>query len=150
MPTVKPIPEGYHTVTPYLVATGAAKLIDFMKQAFGAQELFRMAAPDGSIGHAEVKIGDSHIMLGEAGGPHPAMRTMIYLYVPNVDETYKRALAAGAISETEPKDQFYGDRNAGVKDPSGNKWYIATHVEDVAPAEMDKRAQAAMKQQHGA
>ena len=79
MPTVKPIPEGYHTVTPYLVATGAAKLIDFMKQAFGAQELFRMAAPDGKIGHAEVKIGDSHIMLGEAGGPHPAMPAMITL-----------------------------------------------------------------------
>jgi PhnB protein len=150
MPTVKPIPEGYHSVTPYLVVTGASKLIDFMKQAFGAQEIHRMAAPDGTIMHAEVKIGDSHIMVGEAGGPNPAMPTMLYLYVTDTDATYKRALAAGATSEMEPKNQFYGDRNAGVKDASGNRWYIATHVEDVAPAEMEKRAQAAMKQRQGA
>jgi PhnB protein len=150
MAAVNPIPQGYHAVSPYLIVPGASKLIDFMKQAFGAQEIHRMAAPDGTIMHAEVQIGDSRIMLGEAGGPFPAMPTTLYLYVPDTDATYKRALAAGATSETEPKDQFYGDRNAGVKDPSGNRWFIATHIEDVAPAEMEKRAQAAMKQRQGA
>jgi len=147
---VKLIPEGYHTVTPYLVVEGASKLIDFIKQAFGGQEIHRMATPDGKIMHAEVKIGDSRIMLGEAGGPYKPMPASIYLYVTDTDATYKRALAAGATSETEPKDQFYGDRNAGVRDASGNRWFIATHIEDVAPEEMNKRAQTAMKQRQGA
>ena len=146
---VKPIPEGYHTVTPYLAVEGAAKIIEFTKQAFGAQERHRMAAPDGSIMHAEVKIGDSHVMLGEARGPVKAMPSMLYLYVPDVDAVYQRAIGAGAKSEQEPADQFYGDRTAAVMDAAGNRWYIATHVEEVAPAEMEKRAQAAMKQRQG-
>jgi PhnB protein len=150
MATVKPIPEGYHTVTPYLIAEGASKVIEFMKQAFGGQELHRMAAPDGTIMHAEVKIGDSQIMLGEAKGPWKPMPTMLYLYVPDVDAVYKRALSAGGVSEQEPADQFYGDRTAGVRDASGNRWYIGTHIEDVAPEEMARRAQAAMKQRQGA
>ena len=142
---VKPIPEGYHTVTPYLAVEGAAKIIEFTKQAFGAQERHRMAAPDGSIMHAEVKIGDSHVMLGEARGPVKAMPSMLYLYVPDVDAVYQRAIGAGAKSEQEPADQFYGDRTASVKDFAGNIWGIGKHIEDVDPEEMDRRAKAAHK-----
>jgi uncharacterized glyoxalase superfamily protein PhnB len=147
---VKPIPEGFHAVTPYFIVTGAAKLIDFTKQAFGAQEIERMAMPDGTIMHAEVKIGDSIIMLGDAGGQWGPMPASVYLYVNDTDAVYKRALQAGATSLMEPADQFYGDRNAGVKDPTGNMWWIATHKEDVAPDELRRRSEAAMKQRHGA
>ena len=143
--TVKPIPDGYHSVTPYLTVQGAAKLIDFLKQAFEAQEIERLTRPDGAIGHAEVKIGDSIVMMGEAGGEWTPMPGAMYLYVNDVDATYKRALQAGAVSTMEPMDQFYGDRSAGVKDPSGNQWWIATHKEDLSPEELAKRAQAAMK-----
>jgi len=145
---VQPIPDGYHTVTPYLVLEGAAKFIDFAKQAFGAEETFRMAGPDGKIGHAELKIGDSMIMLGDAPGAQSGpMPGMLHLYVPDADASYKRALQAGATSLREPADQFYGDRSAGVKDAFGNQWWLATHIEDVAPEEMQKRAAAAMAQQ---
>ena len=142
----KPIPEGSHSITPYLVVERAGKLIDFLKQAFDAKELYRMAQPDGTIVHAQLKIGDSPVMLGEACGEHKPMPCSLYLYVPDADASYKRALQAGAASITEPADQFYGDRNAGVRDPSGNFWWIATHKEDVAPEELRRRAQAAMKQ----
>jgi PhnB protein len=142
---VKPIPEGYHTVTSYLVVPGVTNLINFLKRAFNAAELHRMARPDGTIMHAEVKIGDSHVMLGEPMGQWPPMPCALYLYVNDTDATYKRALEAGATSLMEPADQFYGDRNAGVKDPSGNFWWIATHKEDVPPEELEKRAEAAMK-----
>ena len=142
---VKPIPEGYHSVTPYLVVPGAGRLIEFLKEAFKAEEVERMSQPDGTVMHAEVRIGDSIIMMGEASGKFPAMPAAIYLYVPDVDAVYKRALAAGAASTMEPANQFYGDRNAGVKDPSGNLWWIATHVEDVPREEMAKRAAAAKK-----
>lgn len=137
---VKPIPEGYHTVTPYLVVPGAAKLIEFLRHVFDAQEIERMARPDGTVMHAEVRIGDSVVMMGEASGEKPAMPAMLYLYVKDCDATYKRALQAGAISVMEPADQFYGDRNAAVKDASGNQWWMATHVEDVPPEEMARRA----------
>jgi PhnB protein len=140
---VKPIPEGYHTVTPYLTVPGVPRLIDFLKQAFDAQEIERMTQPDGTIRHAEVRIGDSVVMMGEPGGERQSMPSGIYLYVNDTDTTYKRALQAGATSLMEPADQFYGDRSAGVKDPSGNYWWIATHQEDVPPEELKKRAEAA-------
>jgi uncharacterized glyoxalase superfamily protein PhnB len=146
---VRPIPEGFHTVTPYVVVSGASKLIDFLKQAFDAREVHRMARPDGVIMHAQVRIGDSFIMLADAGGPWPAMPTAIYLYVPDTDAAYRSALAAGSTSLMEPADQFYGDRNAGVKDPTGNQWWIATHIEDVSTEELHRRAEAAMKQRQG-
>lgn len=127
---VKPIPEGFHTVTPYLCVKGAAELVEFVKDVFGATELVRSIGSAGGM-HAEVKIGDSMIMIGG----YPAMPeenpAAIYLYVDNVDELYERALKAGATSITPPQDQPYGDRNAGVKDPFGNVWYIAKHISDV-------------------
>ncbi len=144
---VKPIPKGFHSVTPYLTVPGVAKLLDFLKQAFGAKEVMPpMSRPDGGIAHAEVKIGDSIVMMGEPMGEFKAMPATIYLYVEDTDAVYQRALKAGASSVQEPANQFYGDRNAGVRDPSGNLWYIATHKEDVPPEEMAKRAEAAMKQ----
>ena len=144
----KPIPEGHHTVTPYLVVRGAAKTIDFIKNAFGAELAFEpMKRPDGLIMHAELKIGDSRVMIGDASDKHPPTQSTIHLYVPNVDAVYQRAVAAGGVSSMEPMDQFYGDRTGSVKDPAGNTWYIATHKEDVAPAELKKRADAMFKQQ---
>jgi PhnB protein len=139
---VKPIPEGYHTVTPYLVVEDAAALIDFLKQAFDAEERHRMARPDGTIMHAEVKIGDSFLMLGNSSAEHKPLQCMIYLYVEDADATYQRAIQAGATSVMAPADQFYGDRNGGVKDSWGNFWWIGTHIEDVSSEEVARRAQA--------
>jgi len=138
--TVKPIPQGYHTITPYLVVPGAAQLIDFLKQAFGAEEILRMAQPDGTIMHAEVKIGDSGVMLSEASGENKPMPAMLHLYVEDMDGAYQRALQAGATSLREPADQFYGDRIGGVRDSFGNQWWLATHIEDVSAEEMTRRA----------
>ncbi len=147
---VKPIPDGFHTVTPYLVVPGLAQVIDFLKQTFDAQEVMRMPRPDGAVAHAELKIGDSIVMMGEPMGPQqPPMPSMLYLYVKDVDAAYQRAVKAGGTSVQGPANQFYGDRNAMVKDSSGNIWGIATHVEDIAPEEMAKRAEAAMKQRQG-
>jgi PhnB protein len=143
---VKPIPDGYHTVTPYLTVQGVSKLIDFLKQAFEAREIERMTQPDGTIMHAEVRIGDSVVMMGEARDQWKPVPGAIYLYVNDTDAVYKRALRAGATSLMEPADQFYGDRSAGVKDPSGNYWWIATHQEDVPPEELKRRAETALKQ----
>jgi len=142
---VKPIPEGYHAVTPYLIARGADKLLDFVKNVFDAQETFRMPGPNGTIGHAEFRIGDSMLMISDGGEEHPPMPCSLYVYVDDVDATYKRALKAGAKSEKEPADQFYGDRTASVKDFAGNIWGIGKHIEDVDPEEMDRRAKAAHK-----
>jgi uncharacterized glyoxalase superfamily protein PhnB len=130
--TIKPIPEGYHTITPYLVVEGAAQLIDFLKQAFDGEEIQRMTRPDGTIMHAEVKIGDSRVMIGEAGGEYPPMPAMLHLYVEDTDALYRRALQAGAVSLREPMDEVYGDRMSGVKDLCGNQWWIATHIKEVA------------------
>ncbi|MBI4963293.1 MAG: VOC family protein [Desulfomonile tiedjei] len=141
--SVKPIPEGFRSITPFLVVKGASGLIDFLKTAFGATELFRMDHPDGSVMHAEITIGDSIVMLGEAMKEFPPIPCMLYLYVADVDATYRAALDAGAESMEEPKDQFWGDRAAGVTDPAGNKWWIATHVEDVVPEELARRAKEA-------
>lgn len=145
---VKPIPDGYHSVTPYLVVEGVAKLIEFLKQAFDATEKERMSRPDGTVMHAEVKIGDSVVMMGEAAGEFSPMPSMLHLYVNDTDAVYKRAMEAGATSVREPADQFYGDRSAGIKDPCGSTWYIATHQEDVSPEEMAKRAER-VASQHG-
>ena len=146
----KPVPDGYHTVTPYLTVRGAAKVIEFLKQAFGAElSLEPVKRPDGAIMHAEVKIGDSRVMLGEENEMAKATTTSLYVYVPNVDSVYQRAVKAGGNSVMEPTDMFYGDRTGSVKDPSGNTWSIATHKEDVAPQELAKRAEAFFKQQKG-
>jgi PhnB protein len=122
-----PIPEGFHTVTPYLVVPGVARLIKFLKQAFDAEETIRAAREDGSISHAAVRIGDSMVEMGEASGDWKAMPAGLHLYVKNADEVYQRALKAGATSLYEPRDMDYGDLEGGVMDPSGNQWYIATH-----------------------
>jgi uncharacterized glyoxalase superfamily protein PhnB len=144
---VKKIPDGYHTVTPYLVVHGAAQVLEFAVQAFGAREVERMTRPDGTIMHAEMKIGDSIVMMGEASAEHPAMPAMLHVYVDDADTIYKRALQAGATSVREPADQFYGDRSGGVKDAAGNHWWIATHKEDVPPDELKRRAEAFARQQ---
>jgi PhnB protein len=145
--SVKFKPDDYRTVTPYLIVPGAPKLLAFMKQVFDAKERFVMAGPDGTVGHAEVAIGDSVIMFADSSPRYGPRNAMLYLYVEDVDATYKRALEAGATSVTEPADQFYGDRSAGVEDSFGIHWGIATHVEDVAPEEIAKRAKAVMAQQ---
>jgi len=148
---VKPIPEGYHTLTPYLTIRNAAAALDFYKRAFDAQEIFRIASPDGKIGHAEIRIGDSAIMLSdefpEMGANAPetlgGSPVMLHLYVENVDTLVDRAVQAGGRLERPVADQFYGDRGGMVTDPFGHKWWIATHVEDVPPDELERRSKAA-------
>ena len=137
----KPIPQGFGTVTPFLRVADAAKQIDFLQKAFAAQLTFRMNGPDGSLIHAEVKIGDSMVMIGQAP-PGQEMHSMINLYVPDTDAVYHSAIAAGASSIREPADQFYGDRSGGVRDVSGNEWWMATHIEDVSQEEMERRMKA--------
>lgn len=145
---VKPIPDGFHTITPYLIVDDAAKTITFMQTAFGAKhEHEPTKRPDGKIMHATLKIGDSMLMIASSSDHAKASPVMLYLYVPNVDAAYQKALKAGATSVMEVADQFYGDRSGGVKDPAGNSWFFGTHIEDVAPAEMKKRAAEFFKQQ---
>jgi PhnB protein len=149
---VRPIPEGYHTATSYLVVNGAANAIDFYKRAFGAKEVLRMGLPDGKIMHAEIKIGNSPIMLADeapdrgARGPHALGGTPVstLLYVEDVDALAAQAVAAGARQVRPVEDQFYGDRAGTFADPFGHVWTIATHVEDVPEEEMAERARAAM------
>jgi PhnB protein len=138
--TVKYKPEGYHTVTPYLIVSDAAAVIDFVVKALGGEETVRMPGPEGRIGHAEVRVGDSMIMLADTPEHSDPMPTMLHLYVEDADATYRRALDTGASSLQEPRDEFYGDRMAGVLDSVGNKWYFATHVQDISPEEMGRRA----------
>jgi PhnB protein len=153
MADVKPIPDGYHSVTPYLICDGAAKAIEYYKNAFGATELFRMDH-DGKIGHAELKIGDSPIMLADEY-PQMGYRSpkalggtpvSIMIYVEDVDTVYQRAIDAGATEVKPLQDQFYGDRSGTLTDPFGHVWTIATHKEDVSMEEMNRRMAAA----HGA
>ena len=148
----KPIPEGYHVITPYLTVDDAAEAIEYYKEAFGAKERGRMDAPEGKIGHAELEIGDSLVMLSDAL-PQFATRSprelggtsvSIHMYVEDVDAVVKKAVDAGATITMEVADQFWGDRFGSVKDPFGHVWSIATHVEDVPPEEMAERAKAAM------
>ncbi len=136
---VKPVPEGYHTVVPYLIAKDADAQLEFLKRAFAATEHHISRHANGAIMHADVIIGDSHVMLSQANEQYAAAPASIYLYVPDTDAVYRAALAAGATSMMEPADQFYGDRNAGVTDAQGNSWWIGTHVEDVAPEELERR-----------
>jgi PhnB protein len=126
------VPKGLHSVNPYLHPLRAEPLISFLKRAFSAEEVAKHASPDGVVHHAVIRVGDSVVEMGEAHGKYETMKAMFYLYVPNVDAVYKQAVAAGATSFQEPTDQFYGDRNAGVRDAFGNTWYIATHIKDVA------------------
>ena len=148
---VKPVPEGFHTVTPYIVVDGAEKIIRFMKEDFGAEPVFEpMMRPDGKVMHAEFKIGNSIVMISDSSERAQATSSMLYLYVPNVDAVYQKALKAGGTSEMEPADMFYGDRSGGVTDPAGNRWHIGTHIEDLSPAELKKRATEFMKQQNKA
>jgi PhnB protein len=149
---VKPIPEGYHSVTPYLAVDGAAEAIEYYKQAFGAKERVRMDAPGDKIGHAELEIGDSLVMLSDAF-PQASTRpptelggtsASVFMYVEDVDAVVKQAVDAGATVTMEVADQFWGDRFGSVQDPFGHLWSIATHVEDVPPEEMAERAKAAM------
>jgi PhnB protein len=149
---VKPIPEGYHSLTPYLSIKGAGAAIEYYKKAFGATELMHMPAPGGLVGHAEIKIGDSIIMLADEcpeGNKSPqtlgGTPVSLVLYVEDVDAVFKRAVDAGAKAVREPSNQFYGDRSAGVTDPFGHSWYIHTHVEDLTPEEIGKRAAALHK-----
>lgn len=139
----KPVPDGYHTVTPYLTVDDAALQIDFLKSAFNARVKYEMKDDKGNIRHAEVIIGDSVLMIGQTRDEWKPRPMTFYLYVPDVDALYKTALAAGAKSLQEVTTQFYGDRSGGVEDPQGNYWWIATHVEDVSPEEMDRRMKAA-------
>ena len=145
---VAPIPEGYHSVTPYLMVRGVGRLIGFLKAAFDATEVVpAMKRSDGTIAHAEYRIRDSIVMMGEPMGRFEPMPSTIHLYVSDADAVYERALRAGAASIMEPANQFYGDRSAGVRDSCGNIWWIATHTEDVGPQELAKRAEAWLKQQ---
>lgn len=143
---VKPIPDGYHSVQPYLIVHDAASAIDFYKAAFGATERLRMTQKDGSIGHAELQLGDSCIMLADENAQMDAFCPTHYggspitllIYTENCDAMYQRAIAAGAKNVRQPTDQFYGDRMAGIQDPSGHTWFIATHIQDVSREELEK------------
>jgi PhnB protein len=144
-----PIPKGYHTITPSLTCRDAAKAIDFYKKAFGAQELMRMPSPDGKIGHAEIKIGDSVVFIsdefpGRTAAPSPTATpsSSLFLYVEDVDAVYNRAVSAGAKSTMPLQDMFWGDRFGNVVDPFGHQWGLATHIEDVAPDEIERRSAA--------
>ena len=152
---VKPIPDGYTAVTPYLTIKGAAAAIDFYKKAFGAEEALRMNSPDGKVMHAEIRIGGAVVMLHDEMPEWKALSPQtigdtpcsIMLYVNDVDAVFKRALEAGATSVMDVADQFYGDRCGGIKDPFGHKWSIATHIEDVPHDEIGRRAAKMFEQQ---
>ncbi len=147
--SIKPIPEGYHNVTPYLIVDGAADAIRFYERAFGATELFRMEMGD-RIGHAEIKIGDSFVMLADEHpdlghlGPNSrgGATSSLMLYLEDVDAAFQRALDAGAVEARAVQDQFYGDRSGTLTDPFGHQWTLSTHIEDVSPEEMERRMQA--------
>jgi PhnB protein len=147
---VKPIPDGYYSLTPYVVCKGAAKAIDFYTQAFGAEEIVRMPGPNGQVMHAEVKIGNSMLMLADENPQRGSLSpqsiggtaTSIMFYCDDVDAVFTRAVSLGATSETAPADQFWGDRMGNLVDPFGHRWAIATHKEDVSPEEMQRRMQA--------
>ncbi|HKG42823.1 MAG TPA: VOC family protein [Gaiellaceae bacterium] len=154
---VNPIPEGYHSLTPYLAVDDAARAIDFYKEAFGAEEVLRMAGPDGRIGHAELQVGDSKLMLSdpfpqsnvrppaERGGPTAS----VFMYVDDVDATFAQAQSAGATVVSELEDMFWGDRFGTLADPFGHVWSVATHKEDLSEEEMAERSKAAMAEMGG-
>jgi uncharacterized glyoxalase superfamily protein PhnB len=136
---VKAVPEGYHTAVPYLIVNDADKLLTFLKTAFNGKVKEEHRTPDGKVMHADVIIGDSHIMLGQANEKYRAQPGSVLLYVQDCDALYNAALKAGAKSVQDMQNQFYGDRSGGVEDPTGNRWWISTHVEDVSPDELQRR-----------
>ncbi|MFO2463994.1 VOC family protein [Pseudomonas sp. 15FMM2] len=147
--SVKPIPEGYHSLTPYLGIEKAAEAIDFYMAAFDARQIMRLDMPDGKVGHAELRIGDSAIMLASPcdqmafGSPGKELPSVgLHLYVQDVDKQYEQAIAAGGTVISEPKDQFYGDRSGTLKDPFGHVWFLATHIEDLTEEQIRQRAEA--------
>jgi len=149
---VSPVPAGYHTATPYLTVNDGAGALEFYKRALGAREVMRMAAPGGKIGHAEIRIGDSHIMLSDEfpGASQKAPKSLggttgsVMLYLPNVDAAFQKAIDAGCTSIMAPADMFWGDRFGKLEDPYGNQWGMATHKEDIPPKQLAERARAAM------
>ncbi len=142
MPEVKPVPDGYSAITPYLVVENASGFIDFLVAAFGAVERLRVPMPQGGVGHAEVEIDGAALMLADAMPPdYPPTRSLIHLYVADVDSVFARAVAAGGTSVAAPSDQFYGDRLGRITDPYGNQWSIASHVEDLTPEQLGQRLQ---------
>ena len=138
----KAVPQGYHSVTPYLIVEGVPTLIQFLKDTFDADTGESVKGPEGRIAHAELTIGDSLIMMADATTKYAAIGSQLYVYVENVDMTFKRGLDAGASSVQEPADQFYGDRTAGFKDPTGNYWWIAQRLEEVSGEELERRLKA--------
>lgn len=143
---VKPIPEGFHTVTPFVIVKDAAKLLEFIKKAFNGETTYIMKDPDGKVMHATARIGDSIIMVADEMDRFPAMPCMLYLYMNDADAVYKQAIKTGGQSLREPTNEFYGDRSAGIKDAWDNQWWIATHIEDVDDEEMKRRAEEFRKQ----
>jgi PhnB protein len=138
--SVNYIPKEHHTVTPYIMVEGVEAVMNFLMAAFGAESRSVMKSPDGRVMHAQIMVGDSMLMLAGARPPEwPSQPASFYLYLPDCDAAYASALAAGATSIMEPADQFYGDRHGGVKDISGNSWWVATHIEDVSDEEMKRR-----------
>ncbi len=136
---VEPVPEGYHTVTPFLLVNNAEELIEFIKKAFGGTVDDMMKSDDGSIRHSTVKIGDSLVMISDGTKQYEPMPCMLHLYVEDVDSVYEKAVQAGGISLREPEDQFYGDRSAGIQDKWKNQWWLATHIEDLDDDEMKRK-----------
>ena len=145
--SVKPIPDNFPRVSPYLIVSNVGKTMSFLEEIFNAEESERMTLPDGTINHGSVKIGDSLIMMGKKSDNMPPQSTMLYIYVEDTDATYKLALEKGATSVMEPADQFYGDRNAAVKDSDGISWWIATHIEDISNEEIQRRNEERAKKQ---
>jgi uncharacterized glyoxalase superfamily protein PhnB len=137
-----PIREGFHSITPYLFSRDTARLIEFLSAAFGGELISRKDRPDGAVMHAEMRIGNSMLMMGDATGDYGPMPTSFYLYVPDCDAVYRQALAAGGVSLSEVRDMPSGERYGGVKDPCGNIWWVATHVEDLTPEEQERRWKA--------
>lgn len=149
MSAVRPIPEGYHSLTPTLVCKGAARAIEFYKEVFRAKEINRMTGPGNTIGHAELQIGDSRLMLSDefpgmaqTPGPNPITSNALFVYTDNVDALFERAVKAGSKVEMPLQNQFWGDRYGKIRDPFGHQWGLAQHIEDVAPAELERRAKA--------
>jgi PhnB protein len=147
---VKPIPEGYHTITPYLTVADAEAQIEFLRKAFGGVETYRHNDDKGKVGHAEMRVGTSMVMIGQAREQWTPKPGSFYLYVEDVDAVYRSAVAAGGKSLQEPADQAYGDRTGGVEDSLGNQWWVGTHIEDVSPEEIQRRYSEMAKKQAAA
>lgn len=146
--SVKPIPEGYHTITPFLIADNAGELIKFIERAFEGKVKFTMKSDEGVIVHSEMFVGNSIIMISDSTEEFKPVKSLFHLYVENADSVFKKAIEAGAESIREPENQFYGDRSGGVKDKWGNQWWISTHIEDVSDEEMKRREEEFRKKKN--